>query len=76
MAYPAIRCYRLGRGTCVPEYRHYRLDGAGNINSAEWIEAADDADAVRKARELKLPVVCELWDRTRFVARIEPAKRG
>lgn len=57
----------------MPEYRHYRLDGAGNISSADWIEAVDDADAVRKARELKIPAKCELWDRTRLVAQIEAA---
>lgn len=59
----------------LPEYRHYRLDGAGNIVSAEWLDAVDDADAVRKARELKIPTDCELWDRNRFVARIEAAER-
>lgn len=55
----------------MPEYRHYRLDGAGNISSAQWIEAADDADAIRKARELNIPSDCELWDHARLVARIE-----
>ena len=57
-------------------YRHYRLDGAGNINSADWLDAVDDDDAVRKARGLNLPVASELWDRSRFVARIEPARQG
>ena len=60
----------------MPAYRHYRLDGAGNITSADWLEAADDDDAVGKAHALKLPNICELWDRNRFVARIEPAERG
>lgn len=60
----------------MPAYRHYRLDGAGNITSADWLEAADDSDAVGKAQALNLPYICELWDRNRFVARIEPGERG
>ena len=56
----------------MPAYRHYRLDGAGNISNAEWFEAADDVDAVRKVREKKLPVPSEVWDRHRRVARVDP----
>jgi hypothetical protein len=60
------------RGTGVlPSYRHYRLDGAGNISKAEWVEAADDEEAVRQVRGRKLPVASEIWDRNRLVARIE-----
>ena len=55
----------------MPGYRHYRLDGAGNISSAEWRDAADDGDAARKVRERKLPFPSEIWDRNRLVARIE-----
>ena len=57
----------------MPEYRHYRLDGAGSISNAEWLEAADDADAVRKVRQQKLSSISELWDRNRLVARVEPS---
>lgn len=60
----------------MPEYRHYRLDGAGSINNAEWIEAADDEDAVRQVRERRLPVPSEIWNGRRFVARIEAAPPG
>ncbi len=62
--------------TAVPAYRHYRLDGAGNISDAEWFEAADDADAVQQVREKKLPVTSEIWDRTRRVARVDAADGG
>jgi len=55
----------------LPKYRHYRLDGAGKINGAELIEAADDEEAVRIVRDLNLPSVSEIWDRERLVARIE-----
>ena len=57
----------------MAEYRHYRLDGAGGINRAEWLEAESDEDAVRKVRELKLPFTSEIWDRNRLVARVEAA---
>lgn len=56
----------------MPEYRHYRLDGAGNITSAEWLKAADDAHVVRLVSALKLPVASEIWNGSRLVARIEP----
>jgi hypothetical protein len=52
------------------DYRLYCLDGAGKITGAEWIEAASDDEAVRLARDLEKPVACEVWLRTRFVARI------
>ena len=60
----------------MPSYRHYRLDGAGNISKAEWIEASDDADAVEQVRDRKLPVASEIWDRNRRVAKIEAARSG
>lgn len=60
----------------MPGYRHYRLDGAGNISSAEWLEAADDEDAIRQVRERKLPFRSEIWDRNRLVARIEASDAG
>lgn len=56
----------------MPAYRHYRLDGSGTINEAEWLDAADDDDAVRQARERKLKVPSEVWCRNRRIARIEP----
>ena len=55
----------------MAEYRHYRLDGAGSISGAEWIEASCDDDAVRQVRDRKLPFDSEIWDRNRLVARIE-----
>ena len=60
----------------MPGYRHYRLDGAGSIRSADWLEASDDDDAVRKVRGLELPHVSEIWDRNRLVARVEPPKQA
>jgi hypothetical protein len=59
----------------MPEYRLYCLDGAGKFTNAHEITATDDADALARARELKLPVKCELWERGRLVAKI-PAPKG
>lgn len=62
-------------GNCVlASYRLYRLDGAGKIATAEWIEAVDDADAAERARAMNLDCTSEVWDRQRLVARIDPAK--
>ncbi len=57
-------------------YRLYRLDEAGKISSAEWIEATDDEDAARQARIRSIDGTCEVWDRNRLIARIEPGKDG
>lgn len=62
------------RGYSLPSYRLYRLDGAGKIVSAEWVEASDDAAAEKHARDRDLPVTSEIWERNRLVARIEPQR--
>lgn len=50
-------------------YRFYCLDGEGRITFAEWIDARDDVDAVRKARDLRLHAPkCEVWQGKRLVA--------
>ena len=60
-------------GVCVvPSYRLYRIDGAGSITSAEWLDAADDAEATRLARELVPQGLAEIWQRDRLIARLGP----
>jgi hypothetical protein len=56
----------------MPKYRHYRLDGAGNINTADWIDAASDEDAVCQVRELNLSTPSEIWSGNRRVGRVDP----
>ena len=56
----------------MTDYRLYCLDSFGKITTAEWITAPDDQEAVARARALDKQVSCELWQRDRFVARIEP----
>ena len=60
----------------MTDYRLYLLDKAGKIQSAEWISAAGDPEAVEQARALMKPVTCELWDRNRFVGRVEAHRSG
>jgi hypothetical protein len=51
----------------LPTYRLYRLDGAGRISAAEWVDAADDAEARSKAM-LECPSGrFELWQNKRRV---------
>jgi hypothetical protein len=55
----------------MPDYRVYCLDGAGRIGFADWIEADDDDDAVRKARILRPDLhICEVWEQQRLVAKL------
>jgi len=53
----------------VSSYRVYSLDGAGRLELPDWIEAADDAQALCQAQELKNHArKCEVWQGKRLVA--------
>ena len=52
----------------MPSYRLYRLDGAGNIMTADWLEAAIDEDALREAHERVDGSRFELWDGGRLIS--------
>jgi hypothetical protein len=58
----------------MPEYRLYCLNDQGAFARSHEINAADDKDAVVRARAMKLPVKCELWQRGRMVAVLDPHK--
>jgi len=51
-------------------YIVYILDGVGRITGAEWIAASDDEEAMAHARRLSCSVRCELWQRSRRIARL------
>ena len=53
----------------MPAYRLYHLDGSGRVDSAEWLEAADDSAATAQASKLLMKAVsAELWQGKRRVA--------
>ena len=54
-------------GTGLLNYRLYRLDGAGQIDAAEWLEAVDDEEACQKAITLHPSGRYELWEGQRLV---------
>jgi hypothetical protein len=54
----------------LPNYRLYRLDGAGKITGAEWIDADSDELALAQAKERDSDRF-ELWERERLVGRNE-----
>lgn len=54
----------------MPQYRLYKLNSVGRFASGEWIEARDDAEAIRMAHDLcdlATPTI-EVWQRDRQVA--------
>jgi len=61
---------RFPGGCPLRTYRLYRLDGAGKISAAEWIEAVDDDEARLRAHESLDGASYELWEQKRLVGRI------
>lgn len=56
----------------MPEYRLYCLDDKGRFAKSHEIYADDDDAALAVARAMKLDVLCELWNRNRYVAKLPP----
>jgi hypothetical protein len=56
----------------MPEYRLYCLNERGGFSKAHEIDASDDTDALAKARAMRLPMACELWNRDRLVGKLPP----
>ena len=63
---------RNKRAPGMTEYRLYCLNDQGRFKKSHDIMADDDEEALDKARELKLPVKCELWEHGRMVGTLEP----
>jgi hypothetical protein len=56
----------------MSNYKLYYLDGAGQIDLPDYIDASDDQDAIRQARELKRNArKCEVWQGHRTVASLD-----
>jgi hypothetical protein len=62
-------------GERLPTYRLYRLDGAGRISAAEWVDADDDGDARSKAARECSRGRYELWQHDRLVECIGSSRR-
>jgi hypothetical protein len=56
----------------MAEYRLYCLNEHGGFSKAHEIPAESDADAIVRAKAMKLPVKCELWEHSRKVAVLDP----
>jgi hypothetical protein len=54
----------------------YRLDGAGKISNAEWVEASSDDDALTESRNRCGSGSFELWEKNRLVERFRPPISG
>jgi hypothetical protein len=54
------------------EYRLFCIDGSGRFVASHDFDALDDAEALARARDMKLSVKCELWQRGRMVAVLDP----
>lgn len=70
-------CYssdRNGGLGALPNYRLYRLDGAGKITSAEWVEAPADEEARVEAVSRCNSGSFELWEKNRLVERFRPER--
>jgi|RhiMethySRZTD1v2_1073278.scaffolds.fasta_scaffold4036974_1 hypothetical protein len=53
----------------MAKYRLFCLDFEGQIHLAEFLEAADDQEAIRRAHDLKInSMKCEIWQGQRLVA--------
>jgi hypothetical protein len=60
------------RGISVSAYRLYHIDGSGHFSTAEWIEADDDALAIKAAKGRARSGTCEVWHGSRLVGRVGP----
>lgn len=56
-------------------YRVYSYDAGRNVVSADFIKAADDADAIARTEAAAFAGKRELWDGRRMVAQIEGERR-
>ena len=55
-------------------YRFYRLDGAGMIHEAQWLQADGDAAAIAMVIAEHGDATCEIWQGQRLVAKTEPKR--
>jgi len=52
-------------------YRVYCYDGSHAIVTADWLDAANDEEAIAKARARGFGTKCEIWESARLVASLD-----
>ena len=57
-------------------YRVCCYDAAHKIVTADWLEAANDEEAIAKATAAGFGSKCEIWDGKRLVAELEAERRS
>jgi len=57
-------------------YRIYCYDAAHKELTADFIEAANDADAIAQAQAIGFGSKCEIWDGRRLVAQLERERKA
>jgi hypothetical protein len=57
-------------------YRVYCYDAAHKQLTADFIEAANDADAIAQAQATGFGSKCEIWDGRRLVAQLEGERQA
>lgn len=56
-------------GELMVDYRLYILDRNGRIQTADWIVADNDEEAVELSRKDPRCACCELWKNRRLIAK-------
>ena len=59
--------------TPEPKYRVYSLDGL-HVLKGDWLEAANDGEAITAARTANPGSKCEVWEDGRLVAKFGPGR--
>ncbi len=60
----------------MPAYRVYTIRDDGNFsNDSEFIECADDKEAIEKAMQTMNGYALEIWDHSRLIARSREARQ-
>jgi hypothetical protein len=54
------------------QYRLYCRNDRGGFSAAHDIDADDDSQALAKAKGMQISTQCELWERGRMVAKLDP----
>jgi hypothetical protein len=57
-------------------YRVYCYDAAHQVLTADFIEAANDAEAIAQVEATGFGSKCEIWDGRRLVAQLEGARQA